>query len=76
MSEAMAPVLSHAFDTLDLHRLEADTDPDNAASLALLEKFGFTREGYLRERWHIQGAWADTVMLGLLARDYRARGDG
>lgn len=73
MSEAMATVLAYAFDTLDLHRLEADTDPENAASLALLEKFGFTREGHLRERWYVQGAWADSVMLGLLARDYRNR---
>lgn len=74
MSEAMAAVLVHAFETLGLHRLEADTDPDNAPSLALLEKFGFQREGLFRHRWLVHGRWHDSVMLGLLAEDFRNRG--
>ncbi len=72
MSEAMRCILDHAFNELDLHRLEADTDPENEGSLALLEKFGFRREGLFRDRWLLDGAWTDSVMLGLLKDDYKA----
>lgn len=72
MSEALDAVLEFAFDELDLHRVEADVDPDHAASLALLARFGFVREGLFRDRWHVHDRWHDSVMLGLLARDYRA----
>jgi RimJ/RimL family protein N-acetyltransferase len=70
MSEALSAVLNYAFDELDLHRVEADVDPDHAASLALLNKFGFAREGLFRDRWFVHEEWHDSVMLGLLARDY------
>jgi RimJ/RimL family protein N-acetyltransferase len=70
MTEAMGSVFDYAFNDLDFHRLEADTDPKNIASLALLEKFGFQREGYFRERWFVHGKWHDSVMLGLLRSDY------
>jgi RimJ/RimL family protein N-acetyltransferase len=73
MSEVMSCVLDYAFNVLELHRLEADTDPENAASLALLEKFGFRREGLFRERWYINGKWLDSVMLGLLKQDHQNR---
>ncbi len=71
MTEAMASVLSYAFDGLKLHRVEADTDPDNLPSLALLDRFGFTREGLFRDRWYVHGAWHDSVMLALLENIYR-----
>lgn len=70
MSEALAAVLRYAFDDLELHRIEADVDPEHAASLALLSKFGFRREGLFRDRWHVHGKWHDSVMLGLLAPEY------
>ena len=70
MSEALAAVLDYAFDDLGLHRIEADVDPDHAASLALLARFGFRREGVFRDRWYVHGKWHDSVMLGLLAADY------
>jgi RimJ/RimL family protein N-acetyltransferase len=73
MSEALAVVLDHAFDEVGLHRIEADTDPANRPSLALLEKFGFRREGLFRDRWCIGGRWHDSAMLGLLEEDYRTR---
>jgi len=72
MTEALAPVLGWAFGELGLHRLEADADPDNRASLALLENYGFRPEGLARERYRLREAWRDSVLLGLLAADYRA----
>ena len=70
MTEAITCVLNYAFNDLELHRLEADTDPENLASLALLEKLGFQKEGYFRERWFVHGKWHDSVMLGLLQSEY------
>ena len=66
MSEVMRRILDFAREDLALHRIEADCDPDNRASLALLEKFGFEREGLFRDRWFIDGEWRDSVMLGLV----------
>ena len=54
-----------------LDRLEADIDPDNAASLALLRKFGFREEGRFRERWLLGEEWRDSIMMALLATDWR-----
>lgn len=70
--EAVRRVLAFAFGPLGLHRVEADVDPRNARSLALLESIGFAREGLLRERWHVAGEICDGVFLGLLARDFAA----
>jgi len=72
MTEAMSCVLAYAFDELKLRRVEADTDPENIPSLALLEKFGFLREGLFRDRWLVHGKWHNSVMLGCLAKDYRS----
>jgi RimJ/RimL family protein N-acetyltransferase len=71
MTEAMAFVLAYAFNDLGMHRIEADTDPENLPSLALLKKFGFVREGLFHDRWHVHGKWHDSVMLGLLESAYR-----
>lgn len=65
-TDAVRALVDHAFDDLDLHRLEADVDPRNEASLRLLERVGFAREGYMPERHLIEGEWQDTVFLGLL----------
>lgn len=69
-SHALKRVLRHAFEVLALHRLEADIDPDNAASLRLFERQGFQREGLLRQRWFVSGQWRDTVLLGLLQPEW------
>lgn len=71
-SEAVGLALAHAFDGLGLRRIEADIDPRNAASCALVERLGFEREGLLRERWHVAGELCDTALYGLLARDWLA----
>ncbi len=69
--EAVSRVLAYGFDELKLRRFEADIDPRNAPSLGLIERFGFTREGYLRARWHVNDETCDSVVLGLLAPDFR-----
>jgi ribosomal-protein-alanine N-acetyltransferase len=70
MNEALMAVLKYAFEVLDLHRIEADVDPRNAASIKTLERLGFQREGYLRERWQINGEIQDAFYYGLLRREW------
>jgi len=74
MNEALTALLDFAFEGLDLHRIEADVDPRNAASIRALERLGFQREGLLRERWQVGGEIADSLFLGLLRDEWRARG--
>ena len=73
-SEALEALLGYGFDTLDLNRVEADIDPLNAASGRVLEKLGFRKEGYMPERWIVDGVPADTAFYGLLRSYWQARG--
>lgn len=70
MREAMRALVGHGFGELGLNRLEADADPRNTPSIDLLEQLGFTREGYMPERWIVNGEVCDTVFYGLLRRDW------
>jgi RimJ/RimL family protein N-acetyltransferase len=70
VAEAMATLLRFAFVDLDLLRLEADADPRNARSIAVLERLGFRREGLLRERWLVAGEAQDSLVHGLLRREW------
>jgi ribosomal-protein-alanine N-acetyltransferase len=72
MGEALDLLLAFAFDELGLRRLEADVDPRNERSIRSLERLGFRREGYLRERWFVGGEVQDAVFYGLLRSDYAA----
>jgi RimJ/RimL family protein N-acetyltransferase len=69
MHEAVSRLLDFAFGPLGLARMEADVDPRNERSMRLLERLGFVREGYARERWRVGGGVQDGVLLGLLARE-------
>lgn len=73
VGEALAALLDFGFGPLGLHRVEADIDPRNDASLRTAERLGFVREGLLRERWLVGDEVCDTAIYGLLARDWRAR---
>ena len=66
MTAAVHALIPFCFDTLRLHRLEAACIPRNAASIRLLEKTGFTREGYAREYLCINGVWQDHLLYGRL----------
>lgn len=72
MYQALTAVIDFAFNTLDLHRIEADVDTENTGSLGILEKLGFTREGLFRERWLVYDEWQDSVMFGLLKHEWQA----
>ena len=68
--EALRALLDYAFGGLDLQRIEADVDPRNTASIRTLERLGFQKEGYLRERWRVGGEVQDALFYGLLRREW------
>jgi RimJ/RimL family protein N-acetyltransferase len=70
-TEAAGALLQWAFDTLDLNRVQAETDTRNTASSRVLEKLGFIREGTLREDCIVQGEVSDTWVYGLLRRQWK-----
>ena len=59
MTEGMGLVLDHAFGELGLHRLEANVQPGNSASIALVRRCGFVREGFSEKYLKIGGEWRD-----------------
>ncbi|MET9517549.1 GNAT family protein [Streptomyces sp. NPDC002994] len=59
MSEGLGLVLDQAFGPLGLHRLEANIQPANEASIALVRRAGFRLEGFSPDFIHINGAWRD-----------------
>lgn len=65
--EALRFVVDYGFGALGLHRIFADIDPDNIASLRLFERNGFIREGVLRGNWKTHIGIRDTVILARLA---------
>jgi ribosomal-protein-alanine N-acetyltransferase len=71
MSDAVQAVLPFAFGNLRLHRLEAACLPNNVASMRVLEKAGFQREGLARRYLKINGIWQDHVLYALLEDDPR-----
>lgn len=73
MTECMPPVLRFAFESLEVHRVDAHIDARNTASIRLVERCGFVREGALREKSRdVTGAFGDLVMYGLLDREWKA----
>lgn len=70
MTEALRAVLDFGFATLDLNRIEAIVHVDNAASLRLLDRLHFQREGVLRDLHLRDGVFHDHAVLSLLARDW------
>ncbi len=69
-TEAARALLKWAFDTLDLNRVQSETDTRNVASARVLEKLGFLREGTLREDCIVNGDVSDSWVYGLLRRDW------
>jgi [ribosomal protein S5]-alanine N-acetyltransferase len=67
MSEGLRAVITYAFTTLKLHRLEANIQPANVASIALVQSCGFSKEGYSPRYLKIRGRWRDHERWAILA---------
>ncbi len=66
ITAAVRAVAHFAFEDLDLHRVEAACQPDNMASRRVLEKAGFTQEGFARAYLKINGAWRDHLLFAMI----------
>ena len=72
---AFNEILRHAFDDLNLNRMEAFILTDNAASLALCRKVGFQQEGILRQYAFKDGEYRDTVIMSVLREEWKKNGN-
>lgn len=71
MREALAAAIDEVFSPrVNLHRVQANVRPENARSLALLQRLGFEREGLAREYLFIDGAWRDHVLTARRNPDF------
>lgn len=68
MAEGLALVRVWAFERLGLHRVEANVQPDNARSIALVSRAGFVREGFSRGYLFIDGVWRDHERWAVVGR--------
>ena len=73
MGEAIGAVVAHAFDTMELSRIEAACLPENVASRGVLEKSGFKYEGVAQSYLQIHGRWRNHVLYSILRNDRRGR---
>ncbi|HKR58636.1 MAG TPA: GNAT family N-acetyltransferase [Pyrinomonadaceae bacterium] len=71
MHEALQGLLDYCFKTLNFRRLEADVDPRNKPSIQTLERLGFQREGFLRQRWEVGGEIQDALFYGLIRSEWK-----
>jgi ribosomal-protein-alanine N-acetyltransferase len=67
MQEALTPVLHYGFHTIRLHSMEANVNPNNTASIKLLERNNFTREAYFKENYYFDGKYLDSVIYSLIS---------
>lgn len=72
-AEAVGIAIDHVFATRDVDDLTADVDPDNAASIRLLERLGFVRTGFAERTWNIGGEWKNSLYYGLSRAGWSAR---
>lgn len=72
-SEAVLGLLEHLFVERELHRVSAEADARNTASVRLLERVGFTREGLRLSNTWFNGEWTDDLLFGYLRDDYPNR---
>ena len=71
MQESLDAVLKYGFSEMNLHSVEANVNPENNASLKLLERNGFIKEAYFRENYYYNGRFLDSLIYSLLVQDFK-----
>lgn len=73
MSEAIRLILRYAFKDLKLHRIEANIQPHNSASIAVVRKNGFSKEGFSPKYLKIGGRWRDHERWAIIKENWREK---
>lgn len=68
MQEAIVESINYAFNSINLHSIEANVNPDNLASIKLLERSGFVREAYFRENYYYNNRFLDSAIYSLITK--------
>jgi ribosomal-protein-alanine N-acetyltransferase len=71
-TDAARTLTAYGFQELNLHRISAAIGPDNASSIALVNKLGFTYEGRIRDHVHTNGDWRDSLLFSVLSHEWAA----
>jgi RimJ/RimL family protein N-acetyltransferase len=69
-SEALTALFSFLFAELNLHRIQADTDPRNLSCCRLFERLGMRREAHHRESLWFKGSWVDEYLYAILRSEW------
>jgi ribosomal-protein-alanine N-acetyltransferase len=69
MQEALSEVIDYGFKVMKLHSIEANVNPENTASIKLLERNGFSREAYYKENYFFDGKFMDSAIYSLLEKN-------
>lgn len=72
MTEGINAILDYGFTKMNLHSIEANINPSNHASRAILEKINFKKEAYFRENYYFNGQFLDSEIFSLIRSDYLA----
>lgn len=70
MSEALNVILTYGYEVMKLHSVEANVNPENAASIRLLHKLGFVKEAHFRENYYFDGKFLDSAIYCLICSDF------
>jgi [ribosomal protein S5]-alanine N-acetyltransferase len=71
MTETLRVMMRFGFDSIKLHSVEANVNPENINSIKLLEKTGFSKEAHFKENYLFNGKFLDSIIYSLLERNFR-----
>lgn len=71
MKEILPIVIAYGFNQMKLNRVEAYVGPDNIPSLRIMQLFGFTKEGHIREDYYTNGKYVDSIVFSILKSEYK-----
>lgn len=70
MQEALSNIIHFAFTAMEINKIEAKIEPENIASIKLLEKLRFAKEGVLRQHEFEKGKYVDLAIFSILKNEY------
>ena len=73
MSEAINLILKYSFNNLKLHRIEANIQPHNTASIEVVKRCGFSKEGFSPKYLKVGGKWRDHERWAIIKENWNSK---